>query len=114
MNDDAFVGNAADPKQVREAAEKEKFGRDLELDDIRWILSDARGRRQYWRILEFCGMNKTSFTGNSTTFFNEGMRNVGLKLQADMMDARPEAFIQMINEAKAEKLKKGNKNDNRK
>ena len=32
------------------------------------------------RMLDATGINSNSFTGNSTTFFNEGKRQVGLEL----------------------------------
>ena len=101
MNEEkVLVANAADPEQIREAAEKEKIGRELELNDLCWILSDQRGRRFLWKLFEFAGMFKSSFSGEQPiTMSNlEGQRNVGLKVMADLMEARPEAFIEMVNE----------------
>lgn len=96
------VKNAADEAQVNEAAAKEKRGRARDLEDMRFILETAQGRRFIWRQLGECGVFKSSFTGNSTTFFNEGRRDVGLKLMADVMDAKPDAYLQMAEEAKRE------------
>lgn len=95
-----FVKNAADRKQVEEAKKKERNERNQEIEDIRFVLSDARGRRFFWRYLGECGVFKTSMTGNSQTFFNEGMRNIGLKLLADLNEADPGAYIKMMNENK--------------
>lgn len=93
--------NAADAGQVNEAGHKEKRGRDLELADVRFLLASPQGRRFIWRYLETCGMNKISFTGDPNwAVFNEGGRNVGLKLQADINEAEPEAYIKMLAEAK--------------
>jgi hypothetical protein len=94
--------NAADPTQVKEQAQKEKRGREKELDDVKFILSHRQGRRFYFRYLEECGVFKTSFTGNSQTFFLEGQRNIGLKLLSDLNEAEPEAYIVMIKENKGE------------
>lgn len=94
--------NAADETQVKEAAAKEKRGRERDLEDLRFLLSTIQGRRFVWRQLSECGVFKSSFTGNSTTFFNEGRRDVGLKLMADVMESKPEAYLQMAQEAKRE------------
>jgi len=96
----SVVKNAADPQQVKEAAGKEKRVREHELNDIREVVNSAGGRRFVWRYLEICGVFRSSFTGNNTTFFNEGHRNVGLKLLADLMEGCPERYIQMMTENK--------------
>lgn len=36
-----------------------------------------------------------SHTGNSTTYYNEGRRSVGLELMAEVIAADPNAWIQM-------------------
>jgi hypothetical protein len=59
----------------RQAADK------LELHDV---LKTRAGRRTLWRVMEYAGMNISSFTGNSTTFFNEGKRDVGLWLRSEL------------------------------
>lgn len=97
-DDKAF--NAADEAQVEERGKKKESERDQQLNDLRHILASPQGRRFYWRKLSDCGVFKTSFTGNSTTFFNEGMRNVGLGMMTDLMDADPQAYITMMNESK--------------
>lgn len=98
----ALVTNAGDKGQVQKAAENEKAGRQRDLNDLLWVLSDRRGRRFIWRLLAKCGVFKSSFTGNSTTFFNEGQREIGLWATADIMEARPEAYVEMIQEEKKE------------
>lgn len=96
-----------DPLDIRgqEAAEAEASkraamrARDL-ADDIRWLMSNKRGRRIAWWLLEFAGVYRTSFTGNSQTFFNEGMRNVGLALMKQIDTACPQHYVTMLDEAK--------------
>lgn len=61
-------------------------------------MSDKRGRRAIWRLLDITGIYRTSFTGNSTTFFNEGARNVGLQFLADVNEACPERYLEMLKE----------------
>ncbi|WP_343684009.1 hypothetical protein [Asticcacaulis sp.] len=65
------------------AAAKKKADEKLRAQtkaDWDWLMADARGRRIIWALLEFCGVFRTSFTGNSETFFKEGQRNVGLSI----------------------------------
>ncbi len=103
MISDPLVRNAADAEQVKEAGVKEKFGRKQELNDVYNILAIPSGRRWVWRVLSDCGVFKSSFTGNSTTFFNEGRRDIGLRILADVMEANPDAYVQMAKGAQGEK-----------
>jgi hypothetical protein len=90
--------NAADKKQVEEAGREEKFSRKQELADLRNILATEGGRRFVWRYLGKCGVFKSSFTGNSQTFFLEGSRNIGLQIMEDVMAADPDSYIKMAKE----------------
>lgn len=88
--------------------ENEKLEREILLNDVRHVLSSVQGRRFVWRILDMAGVYRSSFTGNSSTFFNEGARNIGLRVLSDVMDAKPEAFLQMQQEDKKRKERKSN------
>lgn len=90
--------NAADEGQVQEATRDAKLRRERELNDLRSVLNTVEGRRFLWRILEFCGLYKTSFTGSSETFFLEGQRNVGIKLITEIIETEPEAYLLMMKE----------------
>lgn len=94
--------NLANEAQVKEAKLKEKRGRERELDDVRYVLNSKQGRRFLWRYLAECGVYRSSFNGQFQTFFNEGQRNVGLKLLADIQEASPEAYVTMMKESKGE------------
>lgn len=83
-----------------EADERVARQRRIELDDVRWLMSDKRGRRLIWRLFAIAGIYRTSFTGNSTTFFNEGRRDVGLHFLSDVQEACPERFLEMLKEQK--------------
>lgn len=102
MSKAPLVENAADPDQVKKASKKEKFSRSTELADFVMLMRTEFGRRFIWRMLDKTGFQKSSFTGNSYTFFNEGMRNIGLMIWADINEGCPELYIQMVNEAKKE------------
>ena len=88
--------------------EAEKLEREVFLNDVRHVLSSVQGRRFVWRILDMAGVYRSSFTGNSSTFFNEGARNIGLRVLSDVMDAKPEAFLLMQQEDKKRKERKAN------
>jgi hypothetical protein len=90
--------NASDEQEVKRAKANDKNKRGTELDDLRQLLSTKWGRRLIWRILEKTGQHRTSFTGNSTTFFNEGQRNIGLWLVDEVLLADTEKYLLMIKE----------------
>ena len=74
-----------------------------EDNDVKKLLTFVEFRRFVWRVLTYTGMYKTSFTGNSTTFFNEGMRSVGLFVLGVIMRASPMSFAQMQQEFYSER-----------
>jgi len=100
MSEKAMVKNAADPEQVEKAKQKVESRNDRRLNDVREILNTKRGRRFMWETLEFCGIFKTSLADPHQIFYNEGQRNVGLKLLADVNEASPEAYLLMLRESK--------------
>ena len=94
----ANTGNK-NPYAVDEAlAEAQRLAREREIDDFKFVMGDPRGRRVVWRILEKAGIYRSSYTGNSETFFREGERNIGLMLLAEMMATCPELHIAMLQE----------------
>jgi len=65
-----------------QAAEARRLAK-LEIEDFQWLMSDKRGRRIVWRLLESAGVFRSSHTGNALhTAFNEGQRSEGLKVFA--------------------------------
>lgn len=95
--------NAANPKHVADAQARATERRRLELADMKQLLGTPHGRRIAWRWLDKAGVYRTSFTGNSSTFFNEGQRNMGLLLLADIHEACPEQYAVMLEEARQDK-----------
>lgn len=99
---DPLVKNAASVAQVTAASNKILNGRQRELEDLRGILAMPSGRRLLWRYLEFCGINRISYRGNTKeTIFLEGCRNVGVMIQEDINEADPESYFKMIRECKS-------------
>lgn len=84
-----------------EARAKDAKDAERELDDaLLWVLADVRGRKVLWWLLTVCGVFRLSMTGNSQTFFNEGMRNVGLALMDRIMRLSPNVYQEMYREAR--------------
>ncbi len=78
--------------------ERERDDRARELEDFRWIMSTKEGRRFIRRMIERCHLYKTSFTGNNTTFYLEGERNIGILLLAELNSSCPEQYGVMMKE----------------
>lgn len=67
--------------------------------DIKWLMSSPRGRRIVWWVLDKAGVNRTSFNNSGSVMaFNEGQRNMGLMLQAQVIELAPEAYMTMLEE----------------
>lgn len=98
--DRAHVRNVADRDQVRKASKKATREREEELRDVRQLLGMPWGRRFLWRYLSLCGVFQSSWEPSARIHFNEGRRDVGLRLWADITEADPEALIRMMLEAK--------------
>jgi hypothetical protein len=91
--------NAGDPESIkRQAAKKAEIDRRL-VSGLKAIVEHPDARFYLWNLLEFCGINRGSFTGNSETFWLEGARNVGLKVQYDLTKHFPDSYVQMMREA---------------
>lgn len=81
-----------------EAGQKAKLRGQQEAEDFKWIMSNKRGRRFVWRLLDKAGVFRSSFTGNSETFFREGQRNLGLQVLGLIHEHTPETYAQMLSE----------------
>lgn len=96
-----------DPRDLRaaereadELARREALQRDQQLDDMRWLMSQAQGRRIMARVLELAGVERISFTGNSQTFYNEGARSVGVPLLDEIKHCAWDHYITMLEETR--------------
>ena len=95
--------DAGDPEHVQRA--KRRLGRlaKARRDFIAQSLMGTRAGRAYvWELLTFCHVFRTSIVAGDPygTHVQEGERNVGLKLLADVNEAAPEAYRVMVEEAK--------------
>jgi hypothetical protein len=90
-----IAGQEAD---AEESLKRKQLTALQEDDDFKWLMGNKRGRRIVWRLLERTGVFRSSFTGNSETFFREGSRNVGLQLIAQIHEVCPDKYALMLQE----------------
>ena len=97
-----------DPRDLRalerhqaDLASRQQLLRDQQIADVQWLMHDPRGRRIMARLLDMAGTARNSFTGSSTTFYNEGRRSVGVELEAEVRDHAFEDYIAMLQEQRA-------------
>lgn len=87
-----------DPGQVAEAKAQAKANADQAKEDVKTLMAIPAFRRFVWWILENTHVFRTSFTGNSETFFKEGERNIGLKVFLRVQEIDPEGYALMARE----------------
>lgn len=85
-------------RRSKEGAKDRKIKRDGEVEDFLWMMGDKRGRRFIWRLLDKAGVFRSSFTGNSNTFFLEGQRNIGLMVLDEIHSNCPDLYVTMLKE----------------
>ena len=99
------VKNAADPGQVKRSKQRQETLRDRELNDLRYVLNDRRGRRFLWRLLGNCKVFCTIWEPSAKIHYNSGMQDVGHFLQAEITEASEEAYFCMMKESKDDRGK---------
>lgn len=100
---DALVKNASDEKQIKEAEKTLQITREDELNDLRWILSDPRGRRFIWKLLTFCKVFESIWSQSAMIHYLSGQQDVGHYVLAEVGEAHDESIIIMMRENKKEK-----------
>lgn len=85
----------------KDAEDKAKLRARIEIEDVKWVMSNKRGRRVMHGFLERAGVFRLSFHTNALQMaFNEGMRNEGLAMLAKLMEHCPELYSLMLKEQK--------------
>lgn len=107
-------------KNLTEDQKREKRLNDRKLSDMRFVLKSAEGRRLLWSLMEeakiFHGCYVHGDNGYGTTY-NSGRQDQGRILLNRILEAKPEAYLQMQNEHASEAKRIENErileNDNR-
>ena len=102
----AISADPTDPNRYeREAEAEDAEAREIrrkELEDLRWLLGHPQGRRIALRLLDETGVFRSSFNhSGSLMAFNEGKRNVGLWLTAELMESNADGYLKVLKEHKA-------------
>lgn len=102
MANEPIQRNASSAKAVKDASKTQKQQEAEDREELRVLSQDPKFRRFVWRVLGFCGMHKHGFdeTSPHKTAFNLGARNVGLFIQGQIVEARPETLLQMMTESR--------------
>lgn len=97
--------NRHDPRDIRalerqeqDQKVREQLARGQLEGDLAWLMNQAQGRRFMAYLLDLTGTQRSSFTGNSTTFFNEGARSVGLVLLDQVKAVALDDYFAMLKE----------------
>lgn len=102
---------AGNEQAQRDRSKQQRTEHYLAGEDMKWLMGSKRGRRIVWRLLERTGIFRSSFTGNSETFFREGMRNVGLVLMAQIHETCPDSYLTMVKEQNEHRSNDGTSGD---
>lgn len=79
---------------------REKLAQENEAADVKWLMSNKRGRRVIWRLLDQSGVFKLSFNTNAMAMaFAEGNRNYGNRMLSMIHSLCPELYPTMVKEA---------------
>ena len=102
MSHDPFDLEPVDAERAAEA-ERARLREKVESDDLKWLMADRRGRRFVYGILQRSGVFRLSFHTNALTMaFNEGHRDEGLRLIANLGVHCPGQYHQMLKEGQDE------------
>jgi hypothetical protein len=86
-------------RDKQDAEARKRAAREVEIADLKWLMSSKRGRRILWRLLELSGPFRLSFDMNAMRMaFNEGNRNLGNQLFSEVMMFCPEMYPVMVKE----------------
>lgn len=89
-----------DAQDLTDSSESARDAADLEISDLKWLMSNKRGRRFVFRLLERAGVWRLSFSTNALSMaFNEGARNEGLRLIAMLSQHCADRYSEMLKES---------------
>lgn len=82
-----------------EKAKADEHDAKVEIDEIKWVMSNKRGRRFIYRLLARAGIWRVSFSNDIAVMaFNEGRRNEGLIVLAQITEHCQDRYFEMLNE----------------
>ncbi len=99
MAEEQIAYNAGDAQHVAKAKSRQKTRNLQKKAAFRKFMSDPEGRMFMWDLLTLCGIFHSSFSIDALRCaFNEGRRDIGLRLLAEINQLSPELYIKMVAE----------------
>ena len=100
-----LVRDPSDAKQVRKGEDLERFLMAREKADLRWMLSQERGRRFLSMFLGNCGVFEVPYDKDALEMARKcGKQAVGKWLQEKLLGADPLAYLKLYEESIQDKL----------
>ena len=94
------TGNASDVRKMDKAARARELSK---IADLKFLLNLPQFRRYLFGYLSESKTTESVFNENpNLMYFLEGNRNVGLKMLAEVMEANPDSYAQMMRENKVQ------------
>lgn len=91
--------NASDERALKLKALQDRHADKVADADFKWLLDDPRGRRFVWQLMGRCNVFSPVFnTHGGLMNFNEGRRDTGLFLLAEINRLCPAQFAVMAAE----------------
>lgn len=88
-----------DPQTLKERGKALKRNEQERQKMIQALMGLKQGRRYVWEILEMCHVFRTSFATNALVMsMNEGERNIGLWIYADLTAYAQQEYLLMLSE----------------
>lgn len=100
------VDNVADEDQIQKSKKKERRKDQQEIEDVKEILRTKPGRRFMWRYMALCNVFSSLRGPLPDLHYQEGFRQVGLNIMGDIIEANPNALIEMMVAGMAEEENK--------
>ena len=98
--------NPSDAGSVKEMERKDKDRTRIQREELMALLGNGAFRKFLWRYLASCGVFRSSFSSNALVMArDEGERNVGLKILAEINEVHPESYLVMQEESRMEEKK---------
>lgn len=97
----ALVANAADAEQVAEAGLRETVAMQDAARSWAAVLATPEGRAVLWDVMGYAGTFGTITVQSSEIYTKTGARDVGLRVQRQILETDERAFLTMMEESYA-------------
>lgn len=97
MRDPTDIHDQERDAEAEQALARERRRR--EVEDLKWLMAHPQGRRIVTRLLDATGVSRSSYShSGSLMAFNEGRRDIGLLITAEVLEAAPEGYFKLLKE----------------